>query len=166
VQSVDAGKITKIYVNGKSADGNQFTVRANRTTARIDDIAPGTWKVHVLCTINRETYMIYETTLDVPSSPSFDTTLDIPAVIVSGKVTNSGEPVRGQMHLFPSEHRPGNWGFAVPFDDEGRFEFPLPKGGQWDLDISESPRHHLATIRGAEFYDGSNDFDVATSRSR
>jgi len=166
VQSLDAGKITRIYVNGKSTNGETFAVTAGRTTARIDDLAPGTWKMHVLLTIDRETYMVYETTLDVPSSPSFETTFDIPAVIVTGQVRNNGEPVRGQMHLFPSEHRPGNWGFAVPFDKEGRFEFPLPKVTPYDVEIYDSGRHRLTKISGAEFNDVSNDFDIAKSPTR
>jgi len=165
IQSLDAGKISKIYVNGKSADGKTFAVTADRTTARVEDLAPGAWKMHVLMTIDGESYMIYETALDVPSSPTFDTTFDIPAVIVAGQVSNHGEPIRGQLHLFPSTHRQGDWGFAVPLDKEGRFEFPLPKGGQWDVDIWDSGRHLLAKTRST-FDKPVDDFDIATSPAR
>src|SRR5581483_5137687 len=102
IQSLDAGKISRIYVNGKSDSGEQFTTTANRTTATIDDLAPGTWKMHVLFTMG-QTWMVYEKTIDVPSTPFYETTFDIPAVIVAGKLTNSGAPVRGQIHLWPSE---------------------------------------------------------------
>jgi hypothetical protein len=81
-------------------------------------------------------------------------------------MTNNGTPVAGQMNIFPSEHKPGNWGFAVPFDNEGRFEFPLPQQGAWDLKVADRARHDLGTIRGAEFDRAENDFDIATSPAR
>ncbi|HJT18437.1 MAG TPA: hypothetical protein VJ853_13655 [Thermoanaerobaculia bacterium] len=164
-QSLDTGRISKIIVSGKCG-GKDFNATVKNTAAFTADVAQGACKEHTLFLMNGTYYMVYETAFDVPQEPWVEKTLDIPAVIVAGKMTNNGTPVAGQMNIFPSEHKPGDWGFAVPFDAEGRFEFPLPQQGAWDLDVSDRGRHHLGKIRAAEFNNTENDFDVATSPTR
>jgi uncharacterized GH25 family protein len=53
-----------------------------------------------------------------------------------------------------------NWGFSVPIDDKGTFAFPLPHGGDWDLQIWWGNRQWSAQVPRFMFRDDNVHIDM------
>jgi hypothetical protein len=114
---------------------------------------PGNYTVRAFLLIKGTLYVVDPdgTAIDVQPGSESDVHVPIDSLIVEGTTLYHGQPLRGQMSIRPSEHKPGNWGFAVPFDKDGKFAFPLPHAGNWDLDIASRALKGSAKLTNYEF---------------
>lgn len=133
-----AGRVRAINVWGRSSAPGVagLKVETSDPTATFSEVPPGKWMIRGSMIIGRTQYVLDPPRgleVEVPPGTRIDFTLPVEALLFAGRVTYRDEPFVGQMNLMPSEPKPGNWGFAVPFDEEGRFIFPLPAAGEWDL---------------------------------
>jgi hypothetical protein len=151
--SLRAGRITSVMVAGSSAEGKRFTLNTTGATVTANDVVPGKWTIRTFLKMGGTLYVVSEgMDLDVPSGPRFETLIPIRPVILAGSAKLSGQPLHGQISFYPSEFKPGkSWGFAVPFDKEGRFAFPLPQAGNWDLTVWTSPITSVAKLHDVAF---------------
>jgi hypothetical protein len=151
--SLRAGRITTVMLAGSSAEGKRFTVNTTSAMVPVGDIGPGTWTIRTFLKMGGTLYAVSAgMNIDVPSGPRFETLIPIRPVILAGSVTLSGQPLHGQISVYPSEFKPGkSWGFAVPFDGQGRFAFPLPQAGNWDLTVWSSPITSVAKLHDVAF---------------
>jgi hypothetical protein len=136
---LSSGRITSIKVSATSPNARGLTVDTTTATITLRDVPPGKWTLHTMMKMDGNLYVVDERGPEIEVKPGehVDVTRTIPALVLVGRVTLRGQPFHGQMSIFPSEPKPGNWGFAVPFDKEGRFAFPLPHAGHWDLQMSK-----------------------------
>lgn len=104
----------------------------------IRDVSPGKITVRAMIFTKRGIWVDDPKGVEVvvPAGGRAEVTLPVKSHIVTGTVSLDGKPLRGDLHLFPSDANRDNWGFAVSIDDKGTFAFPLPHGGAWDLRIT------------------------------
>ena len=146
-----AHQISAIRISG-SSDSSTFSVDTSEPEVTAD-IAPGKWTVRVELVMGGHQYVVEPprgTEIDVPAMARFETDLPVHALIFTGRVTPA---FKGQLNAMPSDLKPGNWGFAIPFDEEGRFAVPMPSAGQWDLDVAKTDHTPVTTIPEFVFSD-------------
>jgi hypothetical protein len=156
-------RIDAIEIAGYS-DNESFRLKANDTTPLTTAVAPGKWKIQAFMMIGDKNYVVeppagFEIT--VPPTAGFDVKVPVQALMVSGRVKGDVPSARVQLNLIPSEGKPGNWGFAVPLDAEGRFFFPLPKEGKWDVNIRTRSRELDALLPDFELGSETNGVEIA-----
>lgn len=152
-ESLSTGRITSVMVAGSTAEGKRFTLNTTSATVTANDVVPGKWTIRTFLKMGGTLYAVSEgMDIDVPSSPRFETLIPIRPVILAGSAKLAGQPLHGQISFYPSEFKPGkSWGFAVPFDREGRFAFPLPQAGNWDLVVWTTPITSVAKLHDVAF---------------
>ena len=128
----------------------------------IRDVSPGKVKLRALISTNHGNWVDDPkgVEVDVPRDGQAVVTLPVTSRMISGSVALHGKPLRGDLHLFPSDPNRDNWGFAVPIDDAGTFAFPLPHGGAWDLQISWGNRKWTVQIPRFEFRNDDVHIDL------
>ena len=170
-RNLQSGTIAAIKISAINPTSPFPPVDVDTTTptATLSGVTPpGKWTIRALLLVNGHYYVVNPNGIDVDVAPGShaDVNVPVPAVIVAGSVRDrAGAPVHGQMNIWPSQCKKGNWGFAVPFDQNGRFLFPLPQEGEgkWDLTVSSSPRDVLAKIDNFEFQP-DNTIEIPQSR--
>jgi hypothetical protein len=153
-----AHQISAIRISG-SSDSNTFDVETSDPEITTD-IAPGKWKLRAELVMGEHHYAVEPpegTEIDVPAMARFEAQLPVHALVLTGRVTPA---FKGQMNVMPSYPKPGSWGFAIPFDDEGRFAVPMPSAGQWDLDVWKADHTHVTLIPEFEFSDRDDGREV------
>jgi len=132
------------------------------TTAVVKDVAPGTWTARAFIQTAAETYVVDPAGVKVEVVPGLpaDVTVPVHSIFVTGSVARGDKPLH-QFSVRPSEHKPGTWGFAAPIDSEGRFAFPVPHAGDYDLEVWLEGRKRLTTIEHFPIKDGDRDIHVA-----
>jgi hypothetical protein len=136
-----AERIKTIKVIASSPRAKTLSVDTKEPMVTFEEALPGKWTVRPLLVMGGSTYVVdppQGIEVEVPAGTRIDLTVPVRGLVFAGRVTVAGEPVRGhgQMNLRPSEPNSGDWGFAVPFDNEGRFAFPLPRAGKRDLIVA------------------------------
>jgi hypothetical protein len=144
-----------------SAESNAYDAGESAPVV-IRDVSPGKVKVRAFISTAHGTWVDDPKGLEVvvPRDGQAAVTLPVTSRMVSGSVALHGKPLRGDLHLFPSDPNRDNWGFAVPIDDAGKFFFPLPHGGAWDLQISWDNRKSTVQIPRYEFRDENVHIDL------
>ena len=130
--------------------GNR-SVKTTGTTVVIDNVAPGPAKLRVLLTTPADIYAVDPAGMPVDIVPGGEITVPIHALFVTGTIALHGKPLRGQMEVWPSAVSRGSWGIAVPFDEQGRFAFPLPHAGQYDLQVWWKGQDMTAKVPHVDF---------------
>ena len=146
-----AHQISAIRISG-SSESNTFSVDTSEPEITTE-IAPGKWTVRAELVMGGHQYVVEPprgTEIDVPAMAHFEAELPVHALVFTGRVTPA---FKGQLNAMPSDSKPGNWGFAIPFDEEGRFAVPMPSAGRWDLDVSKADQTRVTTIPEFEFSD-------------
>src|ERR1051326_2160663 len=59
----------------------------------------------------------------------------------------------------------GAWGFAAPIDGKGRFAFPVPHAGDYNLEVWLEGRKKLTTIEHFPIKDSDHEIHVALPAS-
>jgi hypothetical protein len=107
-------------------DGSDFTT----------ELPPGSYTVKGAFLIDRQNFILDPAgiKIEVPAVARFDARIPIDALIVTGKVTKSGEPFNGKIEIRPSNMTQRDWGFNVMVKD-GSFTIPVPHTGAWRLEF-------------------------------
>lgn len=101
-----------------------------------EDLAPGKWTIRAFVVMENVTYIVDpKRAVEVEMLPatSLERRIAIDPLIIGGRAIARGKAFDGQMNLWPSEKSEEAWGFTVPLDPQGRFLFPLPAVGKWDV---------------------------------
>ena len=159
------GTITSIKVSAVPETMPRHSVNADTTTdtAVLSNLTPpGNYTLRAFLLIKGTLFVVDPngTKIVVQPGSQLDVHLPVASLIVEGKTLYRGQPLYGQMNIRPSEHKPGNWGFAVPFDQGGRFVFPLPHAGRWDLDVASRDRSVSTKVPGYEFRPGDATHEI------
>ena len=129
-EAIARGDVKNVLV----AIGNR-SVKTTATTAVIYNVAPGPTKLRTLLITPAEIYALDPSGTPVDVVPGGELMVPVHALFVTGTIALHGKPLRGQMEVWPSAVSRDAWGIAVPFDEQGRFAFPLPRAGQYDLQV-------------------------------
>lgn len=126
------------------------------------DVSPGKVKVRAFIHTARGIWVDDPkgVEVDVPRDGRAEVTVPVTSRIIIGSVSRHGKPFRGNMSLFPSDVNRDNWGFSVPIDEKGTFAFPLPHGGDWDLQIWWANQGQSAQIPRFEFHGDQVHIDM------
>jgi len=140
----------------------QGFIDTKETTAIVHNVAPGTWTARAFIRTAMETYVVDPAGVkfDVVAGLPAEVTLPVHSIFVTGRVALHGQPLH-QFSVWPSERKPGTWGFAAPIDGEGRFAFPVPHAGDYNLEVWLEGRKKLTTIEHFAIKDGDRDIHVA-----
>ncbi len=136
-------------------------------TVVVHDVAPGKTNVRAFLRTPEELYVVDSkgVDVDVPPDGNVDVTLPVHSLFVTGSVTQHGQPFHGhQMNIFPSvppaPPSRDNFGFAVPFDKDGHFAFPLPHAGEWDLTVWIARDQSAGKIKNFVFHENDTQHEV------
>jgi len=157
------GQIKSVLVG--VGTGRQGIDTTNDTVV-VHDVAPGKTNVRAFLRAG-ELYVVDPkgVDVDVPPAGNVDVTVPIHSLFVTGSVTQHGQPFHGhQMNIFPSvppaPPSRDNFGFAVPFDKDGHFAFPLPHAGEWDLTVWIDRGQLAAKIKNFAFHNDDTQHEV------
>jgi hypothetical protein len=136
------------------------------TTAVIKNVAPGTWTARAFIQTAEESYVVDPAgmKIDVVAGLPAVVTLPVHSIFVTGSIAPQGQPLH-QFSVWPSERKPGAWGFAAPIDGKGRFAFPVPHAGDYNLEVWLEGRKKLTTIEHFPIKDSDHEIHVALPAS-
>jgi hypothetical protein len=132
------------------------------TTATISNVAPGTWTARAIILTAMTQYVVDPAGMKVDIAAGVPSVLTLPvhSIFVTGSVALQGKQLH-QFSVWPSERKPGTWGFAAPIDGEGRFAFPVPHAGDYNMEVWLEGRKRLTTIEHFPIKDGDREIHVA-----
>ena len=139
------------------------SVEMTGDTTIVRDVEPGKTTIRAFIITDKSNYVVDPKGVDVVVAPDARTEVTVPvhSQFITGTISLRGKPLHAhQMSIMPSDANPGNWGFAVPFDEEGRFAFPLPCAGDWDLQLWWN-REVWASIPRFTFKAGQSEVHIA-----
>jgi hypothetical protein len=128
------------------------SVFTKETTAALDGVNPGKRSLRVIFKAQTGDWVLDPSGTPVDIQPGAEVTVPVDALFVTGTITLHGKPFHGNMGFWPSERVPHkSWGFAVPADEDGKFAFPLPSAGAYDLQLGWKNRGQSAPMPHVEF---------------
>jgi hypothetical protein len=128
------------------------SVFTKETTAVLDGVDPGKRSLRVIFSARTGYWALDANGIPVDVKPDAEVTVPVDALFVTGTIALHGKPFHGNMNLWPSERVPHkSWGFSVPADEEGKFAFPLPHAGAYDLQLGWKDRGQSASMPHVEF---------------
>jgi hypothetical protein len=129
------------------------TIVTKETTAVIDNVDPGMRKLHaILMTRQHGNFVADANPMLVDVKPGVEVTVPVDVLFVTGEASLHGKPFHGDINVWPSERVPHqSWGFSAPADEEGKFAFPVPRAGAYDLQMTWKNRGQSAPLPRFEF---------------
>jgi hypothetical protein len=127
------------------------SVFTTETTAVLDGVDPGKRSLRVIFNARTGYWALDPNGIPVDVKPGAEVTVPVDALFVTGTIALHGKPFHGSMNLWPSERTRKSWGFSVPADEDGKFAFPLPRAGAYDLQLGWKNRGQSASLPRFEF---------------
>ena len=130
-------------------------------TAVVRGVTPGKWKIVTLLVTSNFKYVVDPAGKEVLVTPgsTMDVYVDVPSIVFVGRARYRGEPLTGVMNVGPAPGASG-WGFGIPLDSQGRFVFPLPHAGKWNVTFSSRQRQVLAKLQNFELRSGAAEVTI------
>jgi len=134
---LESGAIQALRVEIAAPHREARIVETKQPVAIVSDVDAGTWRLRAFVLTRDATYIVHPRgeEIAVAADTRADVLVQVPALFVSGTMTLRGTPFAGRMLLSPSQRDRASWSVAVPLDEKGRFAFPVPWPGEWDLQL-------------------------------
>lgn len=145
--AVARGDIEKIIVGI-----DQASATADGTTAVLQNVDPGKGKLRAIVKTHDSYFATDGNPVEVVVKPGADITMPLDLLFVTGTATLHGKPFHGSVNVWPSVRVPRqSWGFAAGVDEQGKFAFPLPRAGAYDVTFNWNNRGQSVLVPGVEF---------------
>ncbi|HEY0157421.1 MAG TPA: carboxypeptidase regulatory-like domain-containing protein [Thermoanaerobaculia bacterium] len=135
--------------------------------AVVDDVPPGTWRVHAAGRLkNGFVIKAAETTVEVLPDADASVTLNITDRLYHGRVTRGGEPVPGALNLKPEERGGGRRAAVAPVAADGTFQVLLDGEGFYSVRMQESTGGGVMLGRWVAFENPEKEIEIELPEGR
>src|ERR1051326_689616 len=134
---LERGAVQALRVEIAAPHREAHIVETKEPVAIVSDVDAGTWRLRAFVVMRDAMYIVHPRgeEIAVAADTRADVIVQVPPLLVSGTMTLRGTPFAGRMLVSPSVRDRAAWSVNVPIDEKGRFAFPVPWPGDWDLQL-------------------------------